>query len=88
MSSTRRLHLLKCFRVANGKVRFGNNNILLIINSVGVTESLRFWEMNINMRTSKLVNLAQDLVGAPASQAYVDRVFHCAAYLHQEVAAA
>jgi len=43
--------------------------------SVCGTDSLRFWEQNSNMRTSKLAHLAQDLICAPTSQAYVERVF-------------
>ena len=34
-----------------------------------------FWEQNTNMRASKLAHLAQDLLCAPASQAFVERVF-------------
>ena len=41
----------------------------------GVSDSLRFWEQNTNMRASKLAHLAQDLLCAPASQAFVERVF-------------
>jgi len=38
------------------------------------TNSLRFGEQNSNVRTSKLAHIAQDLICAPASQSYVERV--------------
>jgi len=42
---------------------------------IGGSESLRFWEQNNNMRSSKLVMIAQDLIRAPTSQAFVERMF-------------
>jgi len=42
---------------------------------IGGSESLRFWEQNNNMLSSKLVMIAQDFICAPASQAFVERMF-------------
>jgi len=42
---------------------------------IGGSESLWFWEQNNNKRSSKLVMIAQDLISAPASQAFVERIF-------------
>jgi len=42
---------------------------------IGESESLRFWKQNNNMRSSKLVMIAQDLISAPASQTFVERMY-------------
>jgi len=42
---------------------------------IGGNESLQFWEQNNKMRSSKLVMIAQDLISAPVSQAFVERMF-------------
>jgi hypothetical protein len=39
----------------------------------GSTDALHFWEKNNNL--NKLAPIAQDLICAPASQAFVERVF-------------
>jgi len=55
---------------------------------IGRSESLRFWEQNNNMRSSKLVMIAQDLISAPASQSFVERMFSlCGIYLQLHAAA-
>jgi len=46
---------------------------------IGGSESLQFWEQNNNMRSSKLMMIAQDLISAPASQAFVELCFRYAA---------
>ena len=41
----------------------------------GSTDALQFWKKNSNLNLNKLAPIAQDLICAPASQAFVERVF-------------
>ena len=56
----------------------------------GSTDALQFWKKNSNL--NKLAPIAQDLICAPASQAFVERVFslwhpHCRASQQHETIA-
>jgi len=53
----------------------------LVVVFVTLIDSLRFWEQNSNMHTSKLAHLAQEFICAPASQGYVERVFFSSAVM-------